>query len=112
MLMADKPFRVGGRMDPEYPPRPFFLEFLPNAFRIRVIYWYHPPNYWDYLAFGERFNFAVFSAFEEQGISFSLPHRVTHTSLKSEQAPIEVRVARDGAGSGTEHGVSPVRRRG
>lgn len=75
-----------------FPPRVFFLDFLPDAFTIRVIYWYHPASYWDYLAFSEKFNFAVFRAFEERGIQFSLPQRLTHTSLDSEQAPIDVRM--------------------
>ena len=67
-------------MDPDYPPRVFFLDFGDNAFTIRVIYWYHPPNYWDYLAFSEKFNFAIFSAFEKEGIEFSLAHRLTSAS--------------------------------
>jgi len=79
-------------MHEDYPPRIFFLDFLPEAFTIRVIYWYHPPSYWDYLAFSERFNSEVFRSFEEQGISLSLPQRITHTSLDSEQAPIEVQM--------------------
>lgn len=79
-------------MDPEFPPRVFFLDFLPTAFAIRVIYWYHPPNYWDYLAFGERFNLAVFRRFEEEGIRFVLPQRLTHTSVESRPAALEVQV--------------------
>jgi len=97
-------------MDPDYPPRVFFIDFLPNAFAIRVIYWYHPPNYWDYLAFGEKFNLAIFHAFESQGIQLSLPHRITHTSLESEQAPIEVRMVENGGGSELDRRASTVRR--
>ncbi|QDT48955.1 Low conductance mechanosensitive channel YnaI [Symmachiella dynata] len=86
-------------MNPDYPPRVYFVDFLPTAFTIRAIYWYHPPNYWDYLAFGETFNLAVFHAFEDQGISFSLPNRITHTSLNSEQAPLDVRMVDNSRGS-------------
>lgn len=77
-------------MSPDYPPRVYFFDFLPAAFTIRVIYWYHPPKYWDYLAFGEKFNLGVFRGFDQHGIQFSVPHRITHTSLESEQAPLEV----------------------
>jgi MscS family membrane protein len=77
-------------MDPDRPPRAFFFDFNPAAFVIRVIYWYNPPQYWDFLALGERVNFEVLRAFEEQGISFSLPLRVTHTSIDSEEKPVEV----------------------
>jgi len=85
-------------MNSDYPPRVYFVDILPTAFTIRVIYWYHPPNYWDYLAFGEKFNLAVFHAFEDQGIQFSLPRRVTHTSLNSEQAPLDVRMLDNSSG--------------
>jgi MscS family membrane protein len=79
-------------MHEDFPPRVFFVDFLPEAFTIRVMYWYHPPNYWDFLAFSEQLNFAIFRAFEDRGIKFSLPQRVTHTSLDSEQAPIDIRM--------------------
>ena len=79
-------------MDPEFPPRVFFTDFVPTAFNIRVIYWYNPPSYWDFLAFSEKINLEIFRAFEEQGIQFSLPIRVTHTSIDSEEKPIEVRM--------------------
>ena len=79
-------------MHDTFPPRVYFLDFLPNAFTIRVMYWYHPAEYWDYLAFSEKFNFAVFRAFEKHEIPFSLPQRITHTSLESKAAPIEVQM--------------------
>ena len=40
----------------------------------------------------EKINFEIFRAFEEQGIRFSLPLRITHTSIQSEEKPIEVQV--------------------
>ena len=75
-----------------------------------VIYWYYPPDYWDYLAFGEKFNLAVCRAFDQHEIQFSLPHRVTHTSLKSEQAPIEVQLSEDRTGVASDEGQSPIDR--
>ena len=46
-------------MDPEFPPRVFFTDFNPTAFNIRVIYWYNPPNYWEFLAFSEKVNLEI-----------------------------------------------------
>ncbi len=80
-------------MDPDFPPRVYFFDFTPGAFVIRVIYWYNPPKYWDFLAFGEKVNFEIFRAFEAQGINFSLPTRVTYTTSRSEPSPLEVRLA-------------------
>ncbi len=77
-------------MDPDFPPRVYFFDFGDRSFIIRVFYWYKPPNYWDYLAFSEKVNLALFRAFEDQGIQFSLPSKITHTSLESEAEPVEV----------------------
>lgn len=77
-------------MDPELPPRVFFTDYLPNAFNIRIIYWYCPPDYWEFLAMSEKVNLAIFDEFESQGIQFSCPTRVAHTSLRSEEKPLAV----------------------
>jgi MscS family membrane protein len=79
-------------MDPEFPPRVSFNDFNSDSFNIRVCHWYSPPNYWDFLKFSERLNLKICRAFEEQGIGFSLPFRITHTSVDSEEKPVEVRV--------------------
>ena len=38
---------------------------------------------------GEEINFDVFRAFVDQGIQFSLPLRVTHTSIDSQEKPVD-----------------------
>ena len=43
-------------MDPEFLPRVYFAEINPDALIIRLIYWYSPPNPWNYFAFGETLN--------------------------------------------------------
>lgn len=77
-------------MEPDFPPRVFFNEFNPAAYNIRVIYWYHPARYWDFLAFGEKLNLEIFRKFEAEGIQFSLPFRVTYTDKQSKQAALGV----------------------
>jgi len=84
-------------MDSELPPRVFFDEFKENAFVIRFFYWYTPPNYWEFKAFGERLNFAIFRAFEEQGIQFSLPVRHSYWKQDQEQGPLDVKLLVDGS---------------
>jgi len=91
-------------MDPEFPPRVYFNDFNPDSFNIRIAYWFHPPKYWDFLAFSEKLNLEIFRAFDEEGIQFSLPFRVTYTTTESEQQPLEVKVI-----EGTE-GASPLSR--
>lgn len=79
-------------LDPEFPPRVFFTDVSSEAYAIRVIYWYHPPDYWDYLAFSESFNLAVLKSLEECGVRLKLPQRVTHATDENQPAPIEVRM--------------------
>ena len=83
-------------MDPEFPPRVFFNDFGPNAFSVQFMYWYTPPNYWDFKAFSENLNFEIFRAFEEQGIQFSLPFRHTYWKRDGEQGPLDVKLFGDG----------------
>ena len=42
-------------MHPDYPPRVYFNEFNPDSFNVRIFYWYHPPDYWKFLAFSDAF---------------------------------------------------------
>ncbi len=64
----------------DFPPRVFFNEFNPDSFNIRIIYWYHPPDYWKFLAFAERLNLEIFRAFEEQDVTFSRAVRLSSVS--------------------------------
>ena len=45
-----------------------------------AIYWYHPPNYWDYMAFTEKFNKEVFRRFNEEGIDFAFPTQTVYVA--------------------------------
>jgi MscS family membrane protein len=60
-------------MHPDFPPRVFFNDFNAASLNILVIYWYHPPEYWDFLAFSEAFNMKLMRAYEEEGIEFAFP---------------------------------------
>jgi MscS family membrane protein len=60
-------------MHQDFPPRVHFNDFNSTSLNIMVIYWYHPPNYWDFMAFTERFNKEVFRRFSEEGIDFAFP---------------------------------------
>ena len=60
-------------MDPEFPPRVYFDEFNAASLNILCIYWYHPPAYWDYLAFTQRVNLEIMRRYEAEGIEFAFP---------------------------------------
>jgi MscS family membrane protein len=82
-------------MDPEFPPRAYFNEFNPDSFNIRFIYWYTPPDFWRYYAFCEKVNLEIFRIFEERGIRFSLPLRLTYWKHDAEQGPLEVTLKKE-----------------
>jgi MscS family membrane protein len=65
-------------MHQDLPPRIFFNEFNADSLNIKVTYWYHPPYYWDYMAFNESFNKEVFSRFNEEGIEFAFPTQTVY----------------------------------
>lgn len=77
-------------MDPKFPPRVYFKEFGPDALIIQLTYWYAPPDLWEFLAFSERINLKIFSAFEQHGIQLSLPLRHTYWKHDDQQGPLEI----------------------
>ena len=61
---------VGGD---EFPPRVFFNDFNAASLNIRVIYWYAPPNFWEFMEHSQRLNLRIFEEFEKAGIDFAFP---------------------------------------
>ncbi|NCC94120.1 MAG: tetratricopeptide repeat protein [Opitutae bacterium] len=60
-------------MHPDFPPRVFFNEFNTASLNLFVIYWYHPADYWQYMAFSEKVNMELLRRFNEAGIEFAFP---------------------------------------
>ncbi|VGO17313.1 Low conductance mechanosensitive channel YnaI [Pontiella desulfatans] len=59
--------------DPDFPPRAWLSEFESDHLDLKMIYWYHPPNYWDYTAHADTVNRGLLDAFEKAGIRIALP---------------------------------------
>lgn len=60
-------------MEKDFPPRVFFNDFNSASLNLLVIYWYHPPDYWKFMAFGEKVNLEILRRFNEEGIEFAFP---------------------------------------
>ena len=60
-------------MNPELPPRVYFNEFNAASLNLIVLYWYHPPDYWNYMEFSEKVNLEIFERFNKAGIEFAFP---------------------------------------
>ena len=65
-------------MHVDFPPRVVFSDFNADSLNLLVIYWYHPPDYWMYMAFSERLNKEIFRRFGEDGIDFAFPTQTVY----------------------------------
>ncbi len=65
-------------MNPDLPPRVYFTSFGDFSLNIQMIYWYHPPEYWDYLAFAQRVNLDILTRFNNAGIEYAFPSQTLY----------------------------------
>jgi len=90
-------------MEPDFPPRVYFNDFNDWALNILVIYWYHPPAYWDYLDFSERVNIEIFRRFKEEGIEFAFPTQTVYLA-NDEKRQLALRMLSDRPSGGRMEG--------
>ena len=79
-------------MNPEFPPRVYFNALNADSLNFLMIYWYHPPEYWDYLAFTEKVNLQIMKRFNEAGIDFAFPTQTLYLAGDAKR-PLEVGVS-------------------
>ncbi len=65
-------------MKADMPPRVYFNALNDWSLNILVIFWYHPPDYWRYMAFVEKFNLQLLQKFNAAGISFAFPSQTLY----------------------------------
>lgn len=73
-------------MHGDFPPHVYLRDLKESSVGIFFIYWYHPPNYWDFLAFSERVNLEILEHLESEQIPFALPAISVQMSDGSGQA--------------------------
>lgn len=79
-------------MKPDFPPRVYFNEFNNDSLNILVLYWYHPPDYWGFLAFSQGVNLQIMREFEKEGIQFAFPTSTTYLTQDDDQ-PLHISLA-------------------
>jgi MscS family membrane protein len=79
-------------MKPDFPPRVYFNEFNSDSLNILVLYWYHPPDYWSFLAFSQGVNLQIMREFEKEGIQFAFPTSTTYLTQDDDQ-PLHISLA-------------------
>ena len=75
-------------MKEDFPPRVFFNNFNDCSLNILAIYWYHPPAYWDFLAYSERLNMELLRRYNEAGIEFAFPTQTLYVNNLTESASV------------------------
>jgi MscS family membrane protein len=81
-------------MPPEYPPKVFFDEFNDVSLNIIMIYWYSPPDYWEFKAFSEKVNLKIMRAFEAEGIEFAFPTTTAYLAHDAKR-PLHINLSGD-----------------
>jgi MscS family membrane protein len=65
-------------MDPGLPARVYFDEMNSDSLNLKIFYWFHPPDYWEYMEFTQWVNKEIFSRFNKEGIDFAFPTQTIH----------------------------------
>jgi len=86
-------------MEPDFPPRVFFTDFRRDCLNLRIIYWFHPPAYWDFLAHSEKLNTRIMQEFAAAGIRFALPSTTTRMT-DADGAPLKLGFVSDARPAG------------
>jgi MscS family membrane protein len=73
-------------MRPDLPPRVYFNEFNRDSLNIIILYWYHPPDYWGFLAFNQGVNMQIMKDFEAEGIKFAFPTTTNYLAQDADRA--------------------------
>jgi MscS family membrane protein len=74
---------------PDFPPRVYFNDLNADSLNILVIYWYHPPDYWNYLEHAHWINIQIMERFNAEGIDFAFPTQTLHMA-GDEKRPLDV----------------------
>jgi len=76
-------------LNPDFPPRVWLNNFERDHLELRLIYWYHPPEYWKFTEHADLVNRQILEAFEAAGIDIALPAFTTRVDdASSFVAPI------------------------
>ena len=63
---------------PAYPPRIYFKTFNSSSLDLVATYWYHPGDYWAYMAHAGSVNQQILERFNTAGIEFAFPTRTLY----------------------------------
>lgn len=62
----------------DMPPRVSFTDFNDWSLNILVIFWFAPPEYWNFLDFCQKINLEIMEAFAKEDIDFAFPSQTLY----------------------------------
>ena len=74
--------------NPAFPPRVWLNDFERDHLELKMIYWYHPPDYWNYTVHADQVNRRILDAFEAAEIEIALPAFSTRIDSSADTAGI------------------------
>jgi MscS family membrane protein len=80
----------------KFPPRVYFDALNADSLNIKVFYWHHPPDYWQYLEHAQRVNLLLIRRFNDEGIEFAFPTRTLFLA-RDPKRELAMQIERDGA---------------
>jgi MscS family membrane protein len=82
----------------KFPPRVFFNDYNAESLNIQVVYWFAPPEYWDYMEHCQKVNLRIYEEFERLGVDFAFPSRTLYLAGDAKRE-LAVRLSSNGSQS-------------
>ncbi len=60
-------------MSPDFPPSVYLSEFNPDSMSVKVTYWFHPPNYDEFMKLSHKVNLRIKRELEAADIELAYP---------------------------------------
>jgi MscS family membrane protein len=67
----------------DFPPRVYFNDYNASSYNIQIVYWYAPPDWWDFMEHCERVNFRIMEEFDRLGVQFAFPSNKIELAAES-----------------------------
>jgi len=70
---------------PGLPPRVFLNDLTASSANLSITYWFHPADWWKFVAFNEQVNLDILRRFRAEGISLAYPTQSVHLAAEPGQ---------------------------
>ena len=77
----------GAHFPADLPGRAYFTDYNSDNLNIMIIYWFSPPEWWDFLAFNHEFNMELLQRFNDEGLEFAFPTQTLYLKRGDQDAP-------------------------